>query len=103
MPLHLNSVTLHPEAYPTREHYPFNLDVLQQTRRLTFDSPVTLLVGENGTGKSTFLEALTTACGIYIWRPPEGRRVERNPYEETDHYRVYRSFLSDRRQWLGES
>jgi predicted ATPase len=85
MAVHLKSVVLHPERYPTREHYPFSLPVFQQTRGITFDAPVTLFVGENGTGKSTLLEALAQACGIHIWRPPEGRRVEVNPYEEKLH------------------
>ncbi len=83
MAIHLKSVTWHPETYASLEHYPFNLAVLRDTRRLTFDAPVTFFAGENGTGKSTLLEALATACGIYIWRPPEGLRFEPNPYEDT--------------------
>lgn len=31
---------------------------------MTFSSPVTFLVGENGTGKSTLLEAIAVACGF---------------------------------------
>lgn len=31
---------------------------------LRFDRPVTFLVGENGTGKSTLLEAIAVACGF---------------------------------------
>lgn len=31
---------------------------------LVFDRPVTFLVGENGTGKSTLLEAVAVACGF---------------------------------------
>ena len=33
-------------------------------RPLTFPAPVTFLVGENGTGKSTLLEAIAVACGF---------------------------------------
>ena len=36
--------------------------------RLAFDANVTILVGENGTGKSTLLEAIAVACGFN----PEG-------------------------------
>ena len=79
--MHMKSVTLHPHTYPTRHHYPFNLPVFHQTERITFDTPVTLMVGENGTGKSTLLEAIAHKCGIHIWREPDRRRFEVNPYE----------------------
>lgn len=82
MPIYLRSVTLHPEKYPTREQYPFNLSLFQQSRPIGFDAPVTLFVGENGTGKSTLLEALARACGIHIWRMEGGLRCEVNCYEE---------------------
>lgn len=35
-------------------------------RRLVFDSPVTFFVGENGTGKSTLLEAIALCCGFNL-------------------------------------
>ncbi|MBW2708196.1 MAG: AAA family ATPase [Deltaproteobacteria bacterium] len=70
------------EKYPTTRHYPFNLRVLQKTRRLGFISPVTFLVGENGAGKSTLLKALCRKCGIHIWQKEPGDRMEPNPYEE---------------------
>ena len=81
--MHLRSIILHPERYPTREHYPFSLPIFQQARGIPFDAPVTLFVGENGTGKSTLLEALSLACGIYIWRDGQGLRFKPNPYEDT--------------------
>ncbi len=41
---------------------------LMEGKDLTFDAPVTFLVGENGTGKSTLLEGIAVACGFN----PEG-------------------------------
>lgn len=82
--MHLNSVTLHPQRYPTQERYPFNLAQFHQTRHIGF-APITLFVGENGTGKSTLLEALTQKCGIHIWCEMERRRYEVNPYEAKFH------------------
>lgn len=79
---HIKKVTLHPEKYPTREHYPFSLPVFNQTRQIIFDSPVTFLVGENGAGKSTFLEAIALASDIYIWRREQGSRYQYNQYEK---------------------
>ena len=79
---HITSVTLQPEKYPTGDHYPFNLPIFNQTRQLIFDTPVTLFVGENGTGKSTLLEALARASGIHIWRRHAGVRYQSNRYEK---------------------
>jgi predicted ATPase len=76
-------VRLLPEQYPTRNHYPFNIDVLQKTRSITFSSPVTFFVGENGSGKTTLLEALARRCHIHIWSGIERTRSVVNRYEET--------------------
>jgi predicted ATPase len=81
--MHLKKVTLFSEKYPTTEYYPFNLQVLRQTRSILFHAPVTFFVGENGTGKSTLLRALCHRCGIHIWQEEQRPRVEMNPYEES--------------------
>ena len=78
--MHLNRITLHPEEYPTGEHYPFNLPLLRATPTVEFPTPVTFFVGENGTGKSTLLEAITLRCGIHIWREDHAP-LQRNPFE----------------------
>ena len=80
--LHLKQVGLLSEQYPTRNHYPFNIDVLQQTRSIKFSSPVTFFIGENGSGKSTLLEAIARRCNIHIWSGVENTRVNPNPYEQ---------------------
>jgi len=80
--LHLKEVRFLSEQYPSRDHYPFHMDVLQQTRRIKFSSPVTFFIGENGSGKSTLLEALARRCRIHIWGGVENTRVDPNPYEE---------------------
>ena len=79
---HVKSVTLLQEQFPTDQYYPFTLPIFNKTRHLTFDAPITLFVGENGTGKSTLLEALAIACGIHIWRTSEGTRYQVNRYEK---------------------
>jgi len=85
MLMHLKSVTFHPDRYPTREHYPFTLDILRRTSELIFTTPVTLFVGENGTGKSTLLQALARKAGIFIWQERGRTRFDVNPYEEALH------------------
>ena len=39
-------------------------------------------MGENGTGKSTLLEALAHVCDTHIWSNSEGRRYQVNMYEK---------------------
>lgn len=78
---HLKKITFLPDKYPTWEFYPFNLDLLRQTKSILFYSPVTFFAGENGTGKSTLLEAIAHKCGIHIWRHEERTRYVVNPYE----------------------
>ena len=79
--MHLKSVTFHPQEFPTVEKYPFNLSIFHRTDGIRFDTPVSIFVGENGTGKSTLLEALSHRCGVHIWRNDERIRFENNPYE----------------------
>jgi len=78
--MHLRRITLRADEYPTDHYYPFSLPLLRATRELEFVTPVTCFVGENGTGKSTLLEAIALRCGIHIWRE-ERVRFERNPFE----------------------
>ena len=42
----------------TVKGWPFNIPALRALEQIEFKHPVTLLVGENGTGKSTLLEAI---------------------------------------------
>ena len=80
--LHLKEIRLKSDQFPTKDYYPFNLDVLCRTPRIKFSSPVTFFVGENGSGKSTLLEALAKRCEIYIWRGEERTRAVINHFEE---------------------
>ena len=80
--MHLRKITLFPEKYPAKDCYPFNLHNFHITRLIAFNTPVTFFVGENGTGKSTLIEAIARRCNIHIWEPVEERRFELNRYEE---------------------
>ena len=82
--MHLDRVILHAERFPGRS-YPFNLEPLRQTPEIVFQGPITFFVGENGTGKSTLLRAITQVCGVHIWSNPNCRRVNLNPHEDALH------------------
>lgn len=49
---------------PRGERYAFDLPAVRHIDRIRFEQPVTFLVGENGMGKSTILEALAVAAGL---------------------------------------
>ena len=44
--------------------HPFNLPVLSKGLNLSFEAPVTFFVGENGSGKSSVMEALAWSAGF---------------------------------------
>lgn len=49
------------DSAPKADSYLSKLPAIQflcQKKQMTFDAPVTFFVGENGTGKSTVLEAI---------------------------------------------
>jgi predicted ATPase len=58
----LTLLTYKSPAGSAAREFPFALPVIRKLRALEFTAPVTLLVGENGTGKSTLLEALACAA-----------------------------------------
>jgi predicted ATPase len=59
----LRRVALRPDRVLEGEH-PFDLPILSGDFELTFENPVTFLVGDNGTGKSSLLEGLAWSCGF---------------------------------------
>ena len=60
---YLREISLKPESIAQAD-YPFTIPAVKHLNRLVFDPNVTFLVGENGTGKSTLLEAIAVALGF---------------------------------------
>jgi predicted ATPase len=79
--MHLRSVTIEHSMFPTDQCYPFSVSQIQNTRKLEFTSPVAMFVGENGTGKSTLLDAITRKCDIAVWDKPRRHLAHSNPFE----------------------
>jgi predicted ATPase len=60
--LHLRALDLAaPKPLPAA--FPYSVPFVRHLQPVSFTSPLTFLVGENGSGKSTFLEALACAAG----------------------------------------
>ena len=64
----IRSVTLLREGVPDFAAFPFRLPAVRGLRSIDLDPRVTIFAGENGTGKSTLLEAIAAAAGMN----PEG-------------------------------
>lgn len=60
----LKRITLQHERIPTFRDYPFSIPSIRHLDQVDIKSPVTFFVGENGTGKSTLLEAVAEQCGF---------------------------------------
>ena len=60
--VHLKSVSLR-DIPPSEDGFPFTLGIVRSLKEMDFAAPVTLFVGENGSGKSTVLESLACAVG----------------------------------------
>jgi predicted ATPase len=84
--MHLKSIQLHADRYPTSVEYPFNLELFRNTGEVHFNTPITFFIGENGSGKSTLLEAISRKCRIHIWGESSCRRAKYNPHEKTLHH-----------------
>jgi predicted ATPase len=60
---YLKRIWLDPARVEDRKAYPFCLPFLGDTFELDFERAITIIVGENGTGKSTLLEGIAVLAG----------------------------------------
>ena len=62
--LFIDGVKYDKEKVIDKNIYPFNIPSIKNLDEIKFNKPVTFFIGENGVGKSTFIEALAVA-GIF--------------------------------------
>ena len=61
---HLRSVTRKKKRPAHPDAFPFNIPIVRALQEIAFSEPVTFLVGENGSGKSTVMEAIACAADM---------------------------------------
>ena len=64
----IRSIKLNTDKIQSFDEYPFNLPIIKNLDKIKFHPNVTFIVGENGCGKSTILEAIAVSYGFN----PEG-------------------------------
>ncbi len=85
--LMVTKISLERDKIESFDKYPFNIEIVKNFYELKFDSPVTFFVGENGIGKSTFIEAIAVALGLPAEGGTENFRYEtKNTTSELSNY-----------------
>lgn len=64
----ISEIILNRDMIDNYDNYPFNIPAVKNFNKLKLTSPVTFFIGENGIGKSTFIEAIAINLGL----PKEG-------------------------------
>lgn len=85
---YLRSVQLNRDKIPSFTKYPFCLSAIRNLDTLDLHPKVTFIIGENGTGKSTILEAIAVAFGFN----PEGGTKNFNFTSSNTHSHLYEYF-----------
>ena len=83
---YLRRLELKRESVESFSNYPFCLPTIKNLSSLDFHPKVTFIVGENGSGKSTILEAIAIACGFN----PEGGTINFNFSSMNTHSELYK-------------
>ncbi len=92
---YLQEIELNHDLIPSYEEYPFNIPIIKELRNLKFHKDVTFIVGENGTGKSTLVEAIALNLGFSIEGGTKNVRLEtaeNNASSLCDYLKLIRSY-----------
>lgn len=85
--IYINKIT-NKRAIEDRTEYPYNIPAIRNLDEFEFKSGVTFIVGENGSGKSTFVEAIAVCSGFN----PEGGSVYLNYRTYDTHSSLFNDF-----------
>ncbi|MBB2148010.1 AAA family ATPase [Pedobacter gandavensis] len=85
---YLQEIGLREGSIKSFDHYPFNIPAIKNMPTIKFHADVTFIVGENGSGKSTFIESLAQYLGISRAGGSNQSQVEERPdLSLSDHFK----------------
>lgn len=84
--LHIQYAELKDGVKKDFKKFPFNIPLIKQLKKISFNKPVTFIIGENGSGKSTLLEAIAVSYGFN----PEGGSKNFNFKTKETHSDLYK-------------
>jgi predicted ATPase len=87
-PGYLKAVTLVRDRVPSFERYPFSVPAIRALETLDLHPKVTFFIGDNGTGKSTLLEAVAVKAGFNAEGGSKNFRFETRRSESELHQAV---------------
>lgn len=79
----LDKITLNHSDVANFDQYPFSIDIIKNMCEIHFPTKVTFFVGENGTGKSTLLEAIAVKAGFGVEGGSKNINFESSSYKDT--------------------
>lgn len=91
--LYIDGFSINWDDDSLKDSYLWNIPAIRNTEGMVFHKNITFLVGENGSGKSTVLEALAVACGLN----PEGG-TQNFDFSTYDDYSELKSAIRLRRK-----
>ena len=62
--LFIKGIRLNRNLVEDFDEYPFNIPIIKNLKEIRFEKPVTFIMGENGSGKSTIIEAIAISIGL---------------------------------------
>ncbi len=82
------------QTLPLKNSFPFSVPWVRHFLEFEFDKAITFLVGENGSGKSTFIEFIAMSAGL----PTVGSQMHITQDETLEHAKALSPFL--RLSWV---
>lgn len=80
------------KEFENNNEYPYNINSIRNIKKIDFLKNVTMIVGDNGVGKSTLIEAIAISYGFN----PEGGSKNLNFETKSTHSNLYKEIILEK-------